>query len=173
MKAKDVIALLIEDHKRVRGLLEELSESTERGVKRRQTLLQTIAQELRIHTTVEEEMVYPALKRIADEQDDDERVLYYEAKEEHHVVDLLLPELEALDPGTPEFSAKACVLEELVGHHADEEEDEMFPLMKKRIEHDELVALGEQVEARKAELKRDGAPRAKRQKRRGESYAQN
>lgn len=172
---KDVIEALIADHERVRGLLEQLDDTTERATKRRESLLKTIAEELRVHTTIEEEIVYPAFMEIADEKDDDERVMYYEAKEEHHVVDLLLPELEALDPSTPEFSAKACVLHELVAHHADEEEDEMFPLMQKRIEHEELLALAERVEARKAELKREGVPAKKRPKRsaRGETYAQN
>jgi hemerythrin-like domain-containing protein len=159
MKNRDIIALLKQDHEKVRGLLKELEASTERGVRKRENLVQSIELELKMHTTVEEEIVYPAFKELVAGEEDES--LYYEAREEHHVVDMVLPELKTVDPSSPEFEAKAMVLKELVEHHADEEEKEIFVIMRKQMEREQLIELAERVEARKAELMHQGFPRAK------------
>lgn len=78
--------------------------------------------------------------------------MFYEATEEHHVVDLVLPELKKTDPSSPVFGAKATVLKELIEHHADEEEKEMFPRARKLLSKDELVDLGARMEKRKKAL---------------------
>jgi len=151
MKA-DAISLLKEDHKKVRELLKQLDETTSRGTKKRKTLVSQIAGEIKVHTTIEEEIFYPAYKAAAEKKD--ELDLYFEAKEEHHVVDMVLPELQASDPASDEFGAKATVLRELIEHHAKEEEREMFPKAKKLLDKEELVTLGIRMEARKKELKK-------------------
>ena len=117
---KDAIALLTEDHQRVRRLLTELEQTTEKTATRREKLLATIEQELRVHTKIEEDVFYPAFFDAARSGDDKE--LYYEAVEEHHVVDLVLPEIKGTDPKGEPFAAKAKVLKDLVEHHAEEEE---------------------------------------------------
>lgn len=153
---KDAIALLKQDHEKVRDLLDELEKAASKEGGDAETLLEQIEAELKMHTTIEEEIFYPAFREAASKKDDTK--LYYEALEEHHVVDLVLPELDAEGAGSPEFAAKAKVLKELVEHHADEEEKEMFPRAKKLMDKDELETLGEQLAQRKKELKaEDGA----------------
>jgi hemerythrin-like domain-containing protein len=140
---KDAIALLKEDHEKVRELLGELEETTAKAASKRQTLLKTIEQELKIHTKIEEEIFYPAFRDAAEKQED--KKLYYEALEEHHVVDMVLPEIKKLDAGSDEFAAKAKVLKDLVEHHAEEEETEMFPRARKLMDREELVQLGQRL----------------------------
>lgn len=149
-KAQDAIALLKEDHKKVRGLLDQLDKTTERAASRRVTLLGQIEKELKVHTTIEEEIFYPAYLAAVKKKDD--RELFFEATEEHHVVDLVLPEIKQTDPTTEQFGAKACVLKELVTHHAGEEEKEMFPKARKVMSKAELVELGAQMQQRKEQL---------------------
>src|SRR4029079_14800092 len=78
--------------------------------------------------------------------------LYYEAVEEHHVVDMVLPEIKDTDENSDEFAAKAKVLKDLVEHHAEEEEEEMFPNARKLMDASELKELGQRLEQRKMEL---------------------
>ena len=147
----NAIQLLKDDHKKVKGLLAELEATTARGTKKRTQLLATIAQELRVHTKIEEEIFYPALRE-AGEKSEDEK-MYFEALEEHRAAgDLVLPDLEKTAPDSEKFSGRAKVLKELVEHHADEEEKEMFPRARKLLGTAELNALGAQMAARKREL---------------------
>ncbi len=140
---KDAIALLKGDHQRVRRLLDELEQVTGKTPARREKLLATIEQELKIHTQIEEDVFYPAFFDAARKSDD--KVLYYEAVEEHHVVDLVLPEIKETDPSSDKFAAKAKVLKDLVEHHAGEEESEMFPRARKLMTHEDLVRLGDDL----------------------------
>jgi hemerythrin-like domain-containing protein len=140
---KDAIALLKEDHEKVRELLGELEETTSKATSRRQTLLKSIEQELKIHTKIEEEIFYPAFRDASSKEDD--KKLYYEAFEEHHVIDMVLPEIKKIDAGSDEFAAKAKVLKDLVEHHAEEEETEMFPRARKLMDREELLQLGQQI----------------------------
>jgi hemerythrin superfamily protein len=149
-KGPDAIALLKEDHKKVKGLLGDLEKSSMRGGPRAQKLVTQIDKELTIHAQIEEEIFYPAYRDAVRKKDD--RELYYEAKEEHHVVKLVMPELLETPPTADEFPAKAKVLKELVEHHADEEEKEMFPKARKVIDREELRDLGARMAERKTEL---------------------
>jgi iron-sulfur cluster repair protein YtfE (RIC family) len=88
----NAIALLEDDHAKVKQLLNELESTTERGVKTRTDLFATIKGELTLHETVEEEIFYPALKSHPKAKD-----IVLEGYEEHHVVDLLVGELERMD----------------------------------------------------------------------------
>lgn len=145
-KTPDAIALLKQDHEKVRTLLESLEKATG---PRRAKLLTQIDQELKVHTTIEEEIFYPAFREGAKKKDD--QVMVYEAVQEHHMVDLALPEAEEGD-NNEDLKAKAKVLKELVEHHADEEEDDMFPRARKVFSREELRDLGERMAARKKEL---------------------
>lgn len=147
----DAITLLKKDHDTVEALLTELTETTPRGVKIRTELLDKIRVELKAHTTIEEEIFYPAFKQHGKKGDDDQ--MYFEALEEHRAAgDLVLPDLLGTDVASEMFSGRAKVLKELVKHHADEEEKEMFPRAKELFSKDQLSALGDQMAARKAEL---------------------
>ena len=141
---KDAISLLKQDHQKVRQLLKRLeSDGTEE-------LLNQVEQELKVHTQIEEEIFYPAFRDALKSETDEH--LYYEALEEHHVVDLVLPEIKESSEGSEEFSAKAKVLKDLVEHHAEEEEAEMFPKARKLMDTTELRELGMRLQERKNEL---------------------
>jgi hemerythrin superfamily protein len=147
----DAITLLKNDHDAVEKLLEELAQSTPRAVKKRTELLEKIRVELKAHTTIEEEIFYPAFKASGNQSDDDK--MYFEALEEHRAAgDLVLPDLLATPVGNEKFSGRAKVLKELVTHHADEEEKEMFPRAKKLLDKATLASLGEKMAMRKADL---------------------
>jgi len=147
----DAIQLLKADHAEMRELLGELESTTARALKKRRDLIVEIEAKLKAHTTIEEEIFYPAFKRAGEKSDDDK--MYFEALEEHRAAgDLVLPDLVKTDPGSEKFSGRAKVLKELVEHHADEEEKEMFPRAKKLLSKDELAKLGERMEQRKDEL---------------------
>jgi len=152
---KDAITLLTEDHQRVRELLGEMEETTERAVSKREELLATIEQELEIHTKIEEDIFYPAFRDAAKKKDDKD--LYYEALEEHHVVDMVMPEIKKTKADSDEFGAKAKVLKDLVEHHAGEEEKEMFPRAKKLMDREQLLDLGQQLAQAKDSLMSEGA----------------
>src|SRR5438874_3179292 len=145
---KDAIALLKQDHNNVRALLKKL-ESAEEGDERLE-LFSQIENELKVHTQIEEEIFYPAFHQSAEGEKDEH--LYYEAVEEHHVVDMVLPEVRDTDENSDEFAAKAKVLKDLVEHHAEEEETQMFPKARKLMDSSELKELGQQLEQRKMEL---------------------
>ena len=145
-KPLDAIALLKEDHEKVRTLLESFEKATGPS---RAKLLGQIEQELKVHTTIEEEIFYPAFREASRKKDD--QVMVYEAVQEHHMVDLALPEAGEGE-NNEDLKGKAKVVKELVEHHADEEEDEMFPRAKKLMSREELRDLGERMEARKKEL---------------------
>ncbi|MCK8656865.1 hemerythrin domain-containing protein [Pseudomonas umsongensis] len=151
----NAIDLLKADHERVKGILSQLSESTERGLKKRTDLLEKLEMEISIHTRLEEDILYPAYKEAGGKEQD---IMYYEAKEEHRTVDsLVLPDLKATDPSTPEFAGRVKVVKELLEHHIEEEETEMFPQAKKLLGKATLDELGEQMEVLKARLKKEMA----------------
>ena len=138
MKATD---LLKKQHKEVKGLFKKM-EKTEDARGRRQ-LMEQIGQMLQMHTRIEEEIFYPAVRGLETRKAEE---MVAEAFEEHHVVDLVLGELPRVDPEDERFEAKMTVLSELVEHHAEEEEEEMFKLAQ-RLGDDELKALGERMQA--------------------------
>ena len=145
---KDAIALLKQDHKNVRQLLKKL-ESAEEGDKRLQ-LFNQIESELKVHTQIEEEIFYPAFHEAAEGEKDEH--LYYEAVEEHHVVDMVLPEITDTDENSDEFAAKGKVLKDLVEHHIEEEEEQMFPKARKLMDPSDLKELGRRLDERKQQL---------------------
>jgi len=146
----DAIALLEADHRKVKRLLTELESTTERGIKTRAELFATIKGELTLHETVEEEIFYPELKAHPKAQD-----IVLEAYEEHHVVDLLMGELEALDVSDETWGAKATVMKENIEHHIEEEEGEMFRQARQVFDASELDELGQRMKARKQSAARE------------------
>ena len=146
-KAQDAIALLKQDHEKVRTLLGTFEKAGSGA--RRDKLFAQIEQELKVHTTIEEEIFYPAFREAGKKKDD--QVMVYEAVHEHHMVDVALPEAKQ-GADNEDLKAKAKVVKELVEHHADEEEQDMFPRARKLMTRDELRDLGERMAARKREL---------------------
>ena len=154
----DAITLLKTDHDKVKKLLTELESTTERGVKTRSELFATIKAELTVHEIIEEEIFYPELKAHPKAQD-----IVLEAFEEHHVVDLLMGELESLDVSDETWGAKALVMKENIEHHIEEEEGEMFKQARRVFDAQELGELGDRMAARKESAKQElGIPVASR-----------
>jgi hemerythrin-like domain-containing protein len=140
----NAITLLEDDHAKVRKLLDQLETTTERGIKARSELFATIKGELTLHETVEEEIFYPALKSHPKAKD-----IVLEGYEEHHVVDLLMSELEGMDVSDEHWGAKAKVMQENIEHHIEEEEGDMFKTARQVFDRDELDDLGERMMERK------------------------
>ena len=146
----NAIALLEADHTKVKRLLADLESTTERGVKTREELFATIKGELIVHETIEEEIFYPALKSHPRAKD-----IVLEGYEEHHVVDLLMSELESLDVTDEKWGAKAVVMKENIEHHIEEEEGEMFAKARQVFDRAELLDLGERMAERKLSAQRE------------------
>ncbi|HEX7153828.1 MAG TPA: hemerythrin domain-containing protein [Thermoanaerobaculia bacterium] len=147
----NAIDLLRADHERLRQLLPMLADDAIASDKRRE-LLGEIEKDIKLHSLVEEEVFYPAYKDAASSREAID--MYYESLEEHHVVDMLLPELLPLDPTSDAFRAKAKVLRELFEHHAKEEEEDMFRKAAEMIGAAALQDLGDRMQRRKIELDR-------------------
>ncbi len=139
MKATD---LLKKQHRAVKALFKKV-EGTDNPRMRRQ-LLNDITRSLEGHTLIEEEIFYPAVRGLETRKAEE---MILEAFEEHHVVKLVLAELPRVNPEDERFEAKMTVLSELIEHHVEEEEQEMFKLAEK-LGKDELSALAEQMQAR-------------------------
>jgi hemerythrin superfamily protein len=141
--ASSVTDMLRKDHKKVKGLFEEFGQAEDATTKQR--IVETALMELEVHSKLEEELIYPAIR--AEVGDDD---LMDEALEEHHVVHGLLGELKKMEPSDERYDAKFTVLAENVRHHIKEEESEMFP----KAEDSEIdwEALCSQVMKRKEQL---------------------
>jgi predicted DNA-binding protein len=148
--AMDAIKLLEADHVKVKGLLNDLEATTERAEKTRSALFATIKGELTLHEIVEEEIFYPELKAHPKAKD-----IVLEGYQEHHVVDLLMSELEALDVSDETWGAKATVMKENIEHHIEEEEGEMFSQARRVFDADEREDLGRRMEERKASAGRE------------------
>ena len=150
----DAVTLLKHDHDKLKKLLTELESTTERGVKTGSELFATIKGDLMVHEAIEEEIFYPELKAHPKAKD-----IVLEGFEEHHVVDVLMAELESLDVTDETWGAKALVMKENIEHHIEEEEGEMFKIARRVFETDELEELGSRMEARKESAQRElGVP---------------
>ena len=145
----DAIKMLKDDHRKVKGLIREYADAGDDAFKARQQIADQIFAELEVHTTLEEEIFYPAVRATTDEAG---KGHVAEGMEEHHVVKILIEELKALTPEDEAFGAKFKVLSENVEHHMKEEEDELLPDAKKKLGHDGIEVLGEQMDSRRQEL---------------------
>ena len=146
----DALTLLKEDHDRIKPLLAELKETTERAEKTRGELFSRIKQELTVHEIIEEEIFYPTLR---DHPKAKEIVL--EGYEEHDVVSRLMGELDGMDATDERFGPKAKVMAENVEHHIEEEEGEMFSAARQVFDRDELEELGQRMAQRKDTAKEE------------------
>ncbi len=151
----DAIALLKEDHQKAKKLMTELEETTERGVKTREEKWTKLLKELTIHENIEEEIFYPALHETDDKELKD---IVLEALEEHHLVDDIVEQLKDTPFDDEHWAAKFKVTKENVEHHIEEEETDMFKLVRKNVSATELEELGSRMEASKAEQMKETMP---------------
>jgi hemerythrin-like domain-containing protein len=150
----NAIDLLTEDHNEVRALFKKFEAAHEaEDTEEMSTVASSIFEELEVHTTIEEEIFYPAVH----DASEDLAEVVDEGVQEHHVVDVLMNECRDLQAGDDDWVAKITVLIENVEHHADEEEEEMFPDVREELGEEKLNELGEQMEQRKATAKAESA----------------
>lgn len=143
-RQQDAVAMLREDHKKVSALFDEFEKA--RSASRKKQIVATICHELTVHTTLEEEIFYPAFKAAMKDKE-----LVPEAQVEHQSVKDLIAQVQDQEPGGEDYDAKVKVMGEFVKHHVKEEQNEMFPKAKKSTKLD-LVELGRQMAERKQQL---------------------
>ena len=137
------IDLLEQDHREVEGYFDEFESAKDDAAKNE--LAQKICMALTVHTQIEEAIFYPQARQAIDDDD-----VLDEALVEHDGAKKLIAEIEEMEAGEELFEAKVKVLGEMIRHHVEEEEDELFPEVEKS--DMDLEALGEQLVQRKAEL---------------------
>ena len=143
-KPNDAIELLIGDHKKVKAMFKEFEGLTDRSKIGKKKIADQICDALTLHTIIEEEIFYPAVRKAI--KDDD---LMDEALVEHASAKELIAEIAGMEPGEELYDAKVTVLSEQIDHHVSEEEGTMFPKVRKT--NLDLVQLGEVMQARKDE----------------------
>lgn len=142
----DVFKLLKQDHKELKTIFKKLAKTSEDSQKARDSGFEQLERELSVHAEVEEELVYPRLR-----QEKKLRETINEAFEEHHVAKHLLKELSETPPADERWAAKLSVLQEMIEHHVEEEEKELFPKASRALRKEESKELGKRVEAVKKE----------------------
>ena len=141
----DAIVLLKQDHKEVEKLFKQFEKLGEGATKQRRKVVDQIIRELSIHAAIEEMLFYPTIRKALPDIAD----TVLEGIEEHHVVKWTLDELLHLDPTHERFTPKVTVLMESVRHHVEEEEQDMFPEVRKGMGRKALAELGAEMEKAK------------------------
>ena len=144
-KRVDAITLLKQDHREVAALFTRFERAGDAATRTKQRLVEEMIEALARHAGIEELVFYSAVRR--EVAGTDSEVL--EALEEHHVVKILLHELEALAPVDERFDAKVTVMIESVRHHVKEEEQELFPKVRKRLGRSRLLDIGDELRGAK------------------------
>jgi len=146
----DAITILRDDHDTVRKLFTEFERAHDAGPATKQELANRIIEELTVHTFIEEELFYPAVEGLpGGRKKETPQDMVKEAEEEHAQVKLLLAELEDMAPEDEYFDAKVTVVIDDVRHHAEEEEQEMFPAVREAMGRNDLQELGKRMLAAK------------------------
>ena len=145
-QAQDAIAMLMADHKKVKKLFSDFDKLKEEGGdEEKSAIVDQICNELKIHTELEEEIFYPAVRKAIGDSD-----LMDEALVEHAGAKDLIAQLEDASPEDDLYDAKVTVLGEQIDHHVKEEEGSIFPKAKKAKVDTE--ALGSTMTKRKIAL---------------------
>ena len=142
----DAIELLTQQHREVKEMFDRFENMTDRAKVSKKKLADEICNALIMHTTIEEEIYYPATREASEETED----LVDEAVVEHASAKDLIAQIMEMDPGDDLYDAKVKVLGEMVEHHVQEEEVEMF--QKTRKLKLDLKALGQEMKARQQEI---------------------
>lgn len=130
-------SLLEHQHRRIEGLFKRL----ESGVVDHAAVLDELANSLAAHMAIEQDIFYPAIKRLNED-------LINESYEEHALAEVALKRLIATDPEDDEFLARVTALKELIQHHVQEEEDELFPSVVGALDRSALEQMGQSMQQR-------------------------
>jgi hemerythrin-like domain-containing protein len=155
--SSDAIVLLKADHKEVKGVIRQFQQAGEDATAKKGDLVKKMIELLTVHTYLENELIYPEVRRQLPDLEDD----VLESYEEHHVADVLCLELSTMNADHERFDAKTTVLIENVLHHIEEEEQEWFPQVRKGMSRKQLSELGERMlEMRKTAPRSPAQPKA-------------
>jgi hypothetical protein len=135
-KTADLFSLIKADHRKVEELFAKLDKTTERAAKTREELYGKLRTEITVHSFAEERGIYPLLKQEEATED-----IGFESVEEHGIVKFLLGKLDNTPYDSKEWSARITALKEVIEHHVEEEEDEMFKKMKRTFSPEELKTM--------------------------------
>ncbi|MCC5882997.1 MAG: hemerythrin domain-containing protein [Halomonas sp.] len=139
----DVVDILTRDHREMEALLEQIKSAPD--AEQRRDLTDTLIAEVVRHAVAEEMHLYPVMeKRIPGGEEESEH-----DKKEHDEIVQVMKQLEDADAAEPAFMDRVHKLDELLRHHAKDEEDDQFPQLRQRISHEDLVELGRKVEKAK------------------------
>jgi hemerythrin-like domain-containing protein len=153
----DAIVLLKEDHQEVKKLFRKFENAGENARVEKGELVKRMIELLTVHTYLENEIMYPEVRKLVPDVEDD----ILESYEEHHVADVLCMELFMMKPDNERFDAKTTVLIESVEHHIKEEEEEWFPKVRAALGRNQLSDLGARMlEARKKAPRSPAQPSA-------------
>jgi len=142
---RDALQMLADDHRKVEDLFEKYENA--RGASAQAKIVRQICEELTIHTMIEEQVFYPAVR---DKVEDD---MMDEAQVEHDSAKALILSLLRAEPGEEFYEAKVSVLKEQVEHHVYEEERQRGSLFAQVRKADiDLDALGQEMAALKQQL---------------------
>lgn len=144
----DVIKYLENDHAKVLELLTKIQKISSSGVARRQKQFELVKLEIYLHEQVEHQILYPALQKKAKDE-------ILEAYEEHHVVNLILEDIESVPFDDESWQAKITVLTENIKHHVKEERSNLFPLTRKLFDKSAREEMMLEMENIKKNLKKE------------------
>src|SRR3954468_8203678 len=122
----NAIDLLKEDHAKVKKAFKDFESMDRADTETCRQLIATVCEDLKVHTTLEEELFYPAAREAIEDED-----ILNEAAVEHETAKMLIEQLENMEGDDPNYHATFTVLGEYVSHHVKEEEEEMFPAVRK------------------------------------------
>jgi hemerythrin superfamily protein len=151
--SSDAIVLLKNDHKEIRRLFSQFEKAGDNAEATKGALVKKIIELLTVHTYIENEVMYPEVRRLLPDLEDD----ILESYEEHHVADVLVSELMMLSPRDERFDAKTTVLIESVRHHIEEEEEEWCPKVRAGLGRKQLQELGAKMEQARKKAPRSPA----------------
>jgi hemerythrin superfamily protein len=146
-KKRDAIDMLKADHAEVKKLYKQYQKlvNAQASADERSALAMNICSALTLHATLEESILYPAAREAIDDQE-----IMDHADVEHASAKDLIAQIESTAPDESHYDAKVCVLCEYVMHHVKEEEEQMFPKLRKA--GLDLMGLGTHIEEAKAAL---------------------
>jgi hemerythrin superfamily protein/carbon monoxide dehydrogenase subunit G len=140
---EDVVEILTTDHREAMGLVQQIRSAADGETRR--DLADTLISELVRHAVAEEMYVYPAMKQ---HLPDGEAAVEHDIAE-HKELEQTMKELEAVDTSDPRFDTLITQLETILTDHVSDEENEQFPKLRASIPREELVQLGQKVQAAK------------------------
>ena len=147
----DAIELLAEDHKRVQKLFKAFENVDRADEEAMRDVVETTCIEMQLHSMLEEELFYPAVRARLAKSDEENQSRLNEAEVKHEVLEELIGKLQELEPDDAMYAAYFSVLVEYAKLHIKEEERELFAAVKKLAGLD-LTKLAEDMRVRREEL---------------------